>query len=660
MKLKKKAANPRQSFQVCPDVSTPKNYHWKVLDCFVEDLKGYLLPEDSKLLTSIIRKRDFAAYLELDSIWGLQCINSQSGPSLDTIKARYAVSSLLKKYLPDDVDLKELDNVALEKFYQADWECGLYNRGYSKRLLNARSKRNGLIQTHMRSFLLKLLGRDIPIKEICDMARHGPGANLGTHNGNISTYFKYAEWPYTCTPDAAGYAWFMISRDQRWLGALYDSYRERNKIPQHYPIDKSKFIDSIFNFVDHNRVTFVPKTAKTSRSIAIEPALNLMLQLGVDGVIRRRLKRWNIDIDDQGPNQLLSRLGSKWGLLSTIDLSSASDLISLRLCKELLPENWYHLLMKLRSPKGVMQDGTELIYEKMSSMGNGFTFALETAIFAACVYAALKIDGVSLQFGKNSVVFGDDIIVPTECYSTTVEVLTLAGFSINHDKSFCTGFIRESCGTDWYDGSPIRPIFLVRRPKNIQELFIDLNRLQRFLDLRFGITESLTVKLLKKWVPTRFNRIEGPLSDEVFDSWIHKPVPKFSWFNGLYYYPRLILTPKVRPEKEVSQFFFRRLMHNLRGGSPKPFYLKFTTHLGKPPLTAAEELFRKFTERLCDDTLEQSGRYPASGSRFSVTGKLFTVRQTSSFCSVLQKVYAEHLPPLSRKALEGARCPQTG
>jgi hypothetical protein len=615
--MKDKKQNDRGS-RVDTRVKVSKQYHWKLLTALVDDLKGYLSPEDVELLTLIIRTRDLAAYLLLDDCWGLQSIGPCSEDAdFQKLKARYQVASLLKKYLPEKDTF--LDSLALEKFMQAEEVCARYNRENHKRLSWGKTDFAIDVFTYARSFLLKLLGTSVPMREVCDGSRHGPGSNLDTKNGLCGSFDKYHNWPYSCTRSAVGYARVMIQRDKRWLGALYESYRERNKIPQHYPIDNEAFWESTFNLVDHNRVTFVPKNAKISRSIAIEPAMNLMLQLGVDGVIRKRLKRWGIDLDDQGINQRLARLGAVTGGLATLDLSAASDSISMKVCELLLPADWYLFLCKLRAPSGLLSDGSLLQYEKMSSMGNGYTFALESAIFAAIIYAVFKTNGRKPKFGFDSAVFGDDLIVPTELFESVTAGLNLAGFTVNAPKSFNKGPVRESCGSDWFHGLSIRPVFLSTPPVTVQDLFVDFNRLKRSLDLRFGIVEPECCKLILSWVPKQF-LLWGPFSDEVFDSWLHTDIEGV-WSKGFYRFARLLKQPKQVQRVHYSDFLFRKLMHNLKDAPPRRF----------------------FEKRL------------ASGSRFTVIAKGFTVRQKPATSSKWLEVYREDLPSISLEPLQAVK-----
>lgn len=546
-----------------PQPNLPREYPWKVLNKLSLDLAEYLNEDELKRLDEITRKRDLDQYLELNEEWGLQRIVPTDEQALAKVRAKYLLASLVKKFpFPTDKDTRVAR--ATKIFLDAEGDCKTYNQVSYKSLSEPETEWGVSILHHAKLFLAKLLGTQLPgHRALLDRARHGPGATIGTCGGNTSLYHKYSEWPYSCTIDAYRYARFAIETDQRWIGALQDSYRDRFGIQKHIPLNLKEFWSRVIQVVDGNRICFVPKDARKERTIAIEPSLNLYLQLGVDGFIRRRLKRFGVDLDSQEKNQELARLGSLQqgiGGFVTIDLSAASDSISCKLCELLLPSDWYSYLMDLRSPVGELE-GHLISYEKVSSMGNGYTFALESAIFAALVYAVTKAGGAHFD-RKLFAVFGDDIVVEKRWYFQLVEALRLSGFKLNLDKTFVYGSVRESCGTDWFQGIPIRPVFLDQIPASVPELFCDYNRLKRLLSLRWGIEESSTLDFIRKFLPDRAQLLIGPLSDEDFDSYLHSDMPRKGMYqNCMYKYKRHIALPRRQAGRS---FLFRKLMHDLR------------------------------------------------------------------------------------------------
>lgn len=572
--MKSKTAPKRRTNEYFCPISVPSDYAWKVLGKLLLDLGEYLTVEESSRLSGIIRNRDLKAYLELSEDWGLQC-NNLSGISVDKFRAKYLLASIIKKY-QFPTDKKTRIAKAEEIFFQAEEKCAQFNHGGWKDLFCSEAESDKFLVDKARDFLVRLLGTELPgSKAMLDKARHGPGANLDTKSGYISTYHKYANWPYSCTLGASRYALFAIQVDRRWVGALQDDYRKKNNIPMHYPINIRAFRSSLLKPVEHNKIAFVPKDSQKERTIAIEPSLNLYLQLGVDGYMRKRLKRYGIDLDDQTVNQRLARTGSEalGKNFITLDLKSASDSISTKLVELLLPTDWYKHLMDLRSPKGLIGQ-KEVIFEKISSMGNGYTFALESALFAALVYAAYKAHGEKFE-RENFAVYGDDLIVLDTVKDTLIRLLTLCGFQLNVEKSFLNGPIRESCGADWYEGKLVRPIFLTDEPAKLQDLFCDRNRIKRLLDLYWGIQESKSVEFIDHLIPEKAKVFAGPYSDTDFDTYIHCCRPIKPYKHGCYRFRRIVTTVR---EQRGNSFHFRKLMHNLLGSTEPNRYDKMAQY----------------------------------------------------------------------------------
>lgn len=562
MKCKTKSRKKRDLTKASR-VSLPEDYPWKLAAGLLHDLSYLLTDSEKNQVEGIIRNRDVSGYLELSELWGLQSINLHNADTLPVVRGKYQLAALLKNY---QFEGSEADKriAAVMKFIAAEAQCHRANKKFNS--LDRPDEAMSLVTSEARKFLRNLLGEFIPGGHVLtDKSRHGPGATLDTCKGQTSSYFKYDGWPYSCTVGAYRYARWLIETDQRWLGALQDSYRERYGIAKQFPLDLKLFWSRVIRIVDANRISFVPKNAKTLRSIAIEPTLNLMLQLGVDGFIRGRLKRYGVDLDSQQKNQELARLGSIDGSYTTIDLSAASDTISLGVCRTLLPPDWYRYLLDLRSPYGEL-GGERISYEKLSSMGNGYTFVVESAIFAAICVAVMKIQTGAFH-RKDIAVYGDDLIVPTPLYQPVRDALAYFGFTINEEKTFSKGPIRESCGTDWFRGQPLRPVFLDTLPKTVPDLFVDRNRLKRILELRWEITESRTVSKLDGWIPEAFRCFVGPYSDEEFDSYIHCHLPHGRYRNWMWKFRRLSFRPL--PQR-ARNFLMRKLMHNLRQSPPVP------------------------------------------------------------------------------------------
>lgn len=295
----------------------------------------------------------------------------------------------------------------------------------------------------------------------------GPGASLGARSYNF--YTKLFDSPLSYTDDQLPVLYRRaISSNPTWLIA-----------------EKQRASLYGFRVVEGNRLSYVPKTTKVSRSICTEPSLNMLFQRGLGLVFEQLLKRhFSIDLSVQPElNRGLARLGSLDGSFGTIDLKSASDSVSLNLLNQILPRYVLAWLYRFRSPYTILPDGTRLQLHMVSSMGNGFTFPLQTLLFATIVKACYRVLGVKLERSKagpkNYGVFGDDIIVRKDCYEFVVNCLGLFGFTVNDEKSFNVGPFRESCGGDYFRGADIRGVY-VKKLQSKPDVYSAINRLMRW------------------------------------------------------------------------------------------------------------------------------------------------------------------------------------
>lgn len=277
----------------------------------------------------------------------------------------------------------------------------------------------------------------------------GPGSSIGASETDFFT--KLSQSPMTYTSDRLLSCFQqMLHHNPTWAAAEAEraylfGYRE----------------------VVGSKLSFVPKSAKIARTICTEPILNMLFQKGISKILRRRLDRYfGIDLSRQPEwNAHLAWSGSISGGFATIDLKSASDTISLSLVRDLIDEDNFRFIDMARSPSTTLPGGEIVQLDMVASMGNDFTFPLQTAIFTAIVHAVYRQNGLipvrpNAQFHGNYGVFGDDIIVDSRVYLQTCRALELFGFVVNMDKSFFTGDFRESCGSDYYQGHNVRGIYL--------------------------------------------------------------------------------------------------------------------------------------------------------------------------------------------------------
>jgi len=298
--------------------------------------------------------------------------------------------------------------------------------------------------------------------------------------------------------------------------------------------------------VPGNRIVTVPKNYKTDRTIAIEPCMNMYIQKGIGALMRRRLKAAGCDLDDQTRNQRLARVGSITGTLATIDLSMASDTISRELVSRIIRPDWLEALEQSRSPFGVLPSGKKIFYQKFSSMGNGYTFELESLIFYSLALAWTHLHGEEVTRVS---VYGDDIILPSTVAGSFCGLLQFCGFKVNEKKSYWTGPFRESCGKHYYLGHDISPFYIRRPVNNLTELFLLHNNLQRWAwRAEMDCLDNL-LRSIRRLAPARWRRPSLPdgygdgafigLPDEVYP--VLQPHP-----DGWEFYLATVLAPPLR------------------------------------------------------------------------------------------------------------------
>lgn len=228
----------------------------------------------------------------------------------------------------------------------------------------------------------------------------------------------------------------------------------------------------------------VPKSTDIDRVACKEPDFNVFFQKSFGNQIRYLLKRVGVDLNDQTKNGGLARIGSVDGSLATLDLSSASDSVTIELVRALLPPDWFYYLDAARSPC-VSVDGVQQTLNMFSSMGNGFTFELESLLFYSLARAVAWMTG----FRGAISVFGDDIIVPTDVAPHLMHALRGVGFTVNGEKSFVDGPFRESCGAYWHAGEDVKPFYVKGPIRTYTDLIKLLNQLTSWASRGLGIVD---------------------------------------------------------------------------------------------------------------------------------------------------------------------------
>lgn len=353
----------------------------------------------------------------------------------DQFRIDYLVSSLLKKNgrIPLGVDRAA---VAVGKFYAAERQCAESNKrlwefqsGSGKNLPAADVC--GVI-SHARTFVSRILGSLTPRKlQFCEESmRFGPGSTTSLSR-RVSQGLKYSKRQLDATPRVASF----------FVHALPALWREGSG--PDLALRKT------------SKLTTVSKDAETDRCICIEPDVNIFVQLGIGALLRDQLLRFGLDLSTQTNNQNAARRAWKDGL-TTMDIVSASDTVCREAVWLLVDHSWVELLLFARVDS-TMLNGEPIELEKWSSMGNGYTFELETLLFYAVLLGACEQMGV---WHEEVLAYGDDLIMPNEIADVVTRTLDFLGFSVNQKKTFGEGLFHESCGADFFCGDDVRPFFL--------------------------------------------------------------------------------------------------------------------------------------------------------------------------------------------------------
>lgn len=461
----------------------------------------------------MVPNRDALFNYLLDDLYGLGCREFPRGDffpgaSVDSVFRMRLAAAFYKKLV--DNTAPDADEKCLLKFLESNNRC----EGWSLDLRFAwEEELVGEFRTLIDRFFYP--NNEPLVGTFMDLAvrgRLGPGASIGANGTDFYTKLFSSELSAT---SSELYSWYLeyISWFTDWGLGEFDRLMAFG-LP-HYTLS--------------NSLSFVRKTRDISRSICTEPTLNMFFQLGLGEIIGERLDQYfGIDLATQSEqNRKLACRGSLDDSLVTIDLESASDSMSTRMCDEFMPEFLLDLLYRLRCPYSrIGRD--ELRLHMISTMGNGYTFPLQTCVFACVVQAAARLSGDELTRADapdpNWGVFGDDIICPSgKCSRLVLRLLEILGFRVNGSKSYFVGPFRESCGVDSYNGVNVRGVYL-KSLLTQESRFVAINLLNEWT-ARSNIQLPRTIGYLKDSVRDLAVPPHSPM-----DSGIRTPYPP----TGLY------------------------------------------------------------------------------------------------------------------------------
>jgi len=403
-----------------------------------------------------------------------ECSIDSNDVTVTSAAIRSQLKGMFWKYLSTDSTRPELDRVAVEKFMIVNqrldsWQYSPNTSG-DEELMGAF---RALIWDFWNPQGFPLVTN---FHDLLDHGSTGPGVSVGARGTDFFTKM-FASCP-TYTSEVLLQV-YLNWADEHPTWSQAESNRRR------------LYGDCVA--VQGSSLKFVPKDIRESRTIAVEPSLNMYFQLGLGNLLSKRVNTffgidfaiqpfWNREAACIGSvngslEPAISSVHSfNWGCgLATIDLKSASDSLGLKMLEWALPEDFFRVLTRLRSPVASLPDGTSVELNMVSTMGNGFTFPLETMLFSCVVCAAIRSFGlIPIRPSSNGTfsapvgnpqewgVFGDDLVVHPDIAPRVLRLLGLLGFEVNSSKSFIKGPFRESCGCDFYRGHDIRAFFVKR------------------------------------------------------------------------------------------------------------------------------------------------------------------------------------------------------
>lgn len=321
---------------------------------------------------------------------------------------------------------------------------------------------------YLRGFLTEIFGSNQPKIVVDDdfidyeiSGHHGPGAT----------------WQGSTYPEK----WHGLKKIRKVRGILYAPWMEEDT-----------------NDIPRARLVLVEKDSFRPRTITTYSAPHAYNAQGARNILvsaARRSKFWRqINIFDQYRQRLavVNSYSSSEGRfsLSTIDLSNASDSLSIFHLREFYPTWVQEMVRCVRASELLVEhpvegltkpfDGKLFAYttKKIDGMGLAPIFILQTAFFFAVCAAVVRHDYGKSQSLYNDLIsqigaYGDDIVVPSRIAKRVIDALEALGFKVNRAKSFGRNSyqlrdgevnvnfhlaFRETCGLDIANGYVVTPV----------------------------------------------------------------------------------------------------------------------------------------------------------------------------------------------------------
>lgn len=399
-------------------------------------------------------------------------------------------------------------------------------------------------------------------KSIHSMYNSGVSLRYGHGPGSVAeSYDKVEKWDFPILPDSIV--------DRFGLQAFHPTYSRADSVHGRVPA----------------RLIAVPKTMSKPRLISVEPAYNQFIQQGMQKHLKDNFARRGVicNYSDQTPNQRLAKIGSESGDLFTLDLSEASDRISLKLFLWAFSKfpSFVKDVLACRSEFIQLPDGNIRLLNKFASMGSSMTFPVQCMIFTGLLYIAankvnrnLKINDLLYDRERYSV-YGDDIIAPTAVYPSLLEIMSISGLKVNTKKTFHKGSFRESCGADWYKGVNVTPYYLrysldsKLKPTDLPSLIETANRISQYGEGR----ASKFIRLIVAKQHPKTKNLEIPEDENHISKGWYSTSPNSRWNKHLQRIEyRMMLLRENDPTHNTCDYLDSSLLHfylaRIKGSGP--------------------------------------------------------------------------------------------
>lgn len=388
----------------------------------------------------------------------------------------------------------------------------------------------GLIFDELHVKNLKLILSILPkLNDYSFWPKHGPG-NVAERSVGRNPILKHNCIAYDRLLDRAFFSGHL---------ANYGLSKEAGFSPDVSLPDPSIWIKTKDTTRLPSELRFAKKNLKVARSVCSEPAPLMYFQQGVfammDGATCDSPFGRFIHLRDQSYNQELARFGSYTASIDTLDLSAASDSLSVSLVRAVFPTTWKVYMLATRNPVVHTSSGF-ITLNKFAPMGSAVCFPTQCLIFSAiCIYAHClhtygwrfteRPDVLTLSViydvlwrisdspitHRNMAtkyqplgVYGDDICCDSRVTDNVKALLVHFGFEVNERKSF-TGSqsFRESCGKFYLSGEDVTPLFYqikdVRGTMRAGHIYSQVCLINECLEMNYRVLRSFLIYSLMKW-----------------------------------------------------------------------------------------------------------------------------------------------------------------